>query len=260
MGQTDSIPERTEALQDVPRPVVAFATEYAADKIIPAHHHRRAQLIYAATGVLTVRSGDSVWIVPPSRALWMPPMIEHALRASGAVSMRTLYIEPDSHPGLPRESVVVEMSALLRELILRAMELPRLYDINGSDGRLMEVVLDEISAQRLLPLHLPIPRDPRLVRIYEQILENPADNRTMVDWATFAGASLRTLARLFSRETGLSFGRWRQQLRLHAALARLAQGVPVAVVAYDVGYDSPSAFSQMFQRALGRSPKSFLAD
>jgi AraC-like DNA-binding protein len=134
-----------------------------------------------------------------------------------------------------------------------------LYDERGAAGRLMTLILDEIAGLPTLGLDLPMPRDARLARICRALGGDPGSTRTLEDWGREAGGSGRTLARLFLRETGLTFAAWRQQARLLAALARLAAGEPVTRIALDLGYESPSAFAAMFKRALGAPPSRYLA-
>lgn len=247
-----------EALQGVPRPVVAMATDYAPGHRIAPHRHPRAQLIFAASGVLTVTTAAGTWVVPPQRAVWMPAGTEHRIRIGAApVAMRTLYIAPDAVPDLPGRCRVLAVSPLLRELIMAAMTRPRLYRLGGPDDRLMAVLLEQIRLAPEARLHLPTPRDSRLHAIAEGLAENPGDRRRLADWAGVAGASARTLARLFRRETGMGFDAWRRQLRLQTALTWLAVGRPVTAVALDLGYDSPSAFIAMFRRTLGRTPAQY---
>ena len=245
--------------QRVARPVAAMAKDFADGFHIVPHHHERAQLIFAARGVMTVATESGTWVVPPQRAVWMPAHVTHEIRMSGAVSMRTLYVRPDEAASLPPAVRVIAISPLLRELILRACELPVLYDEAGPEGRLMATLLDEIAALPSIALDLKMPVDPRLDRVCRALRAEPGDDRTLDDWAREAGASGRTLARLFQKETGLSFADWRQQARLLAAMARLAAGQPITRIALDLGYDSVSAFSAMFRRALGAPPSRYFS-
>jgi AraC-like DNA-binding protein len=247
-------PERLAAL---PRAVVAWQASYRPGEALPAHRHRRAQLVYAAEGMMRVTTPDGSWLVPPQRAVWVPPGTDHSIRMSSAVSMRTLYIDGEKARRMPSRCCVLSVSPLLRELILRAMELPTLYEIEGPQGRLMRVILDEIRTLPSLPLHLPTPGERRLVQLCRALLRDPGDRRGIEEWGRDIGASGRTLARLFRRETGMSFGAWRQQARLIEALARLGAGEPVTHVALDLGYESPSAFTAMFRRALGVTPSRY---
>ena len=152
---------------------------------------------------------------------------------------------------------VLPVSALLRELIIRATELPLRYDENGPAGHVVALLLDELHGAGTLPLQLPMPRDKRLRQICQTLLATPGDPRTLEQWASSANASARTLARLFVAETGLTFGAWRQQARVLEAMGRLGSGEPVTEVALDLGYDSVSAFSAMFRRAAGASPRQY---
>jgi AraC-like DNA-binding protein/quercetin dioxygenase-like cupin family protein len=245
--------------QRLPRPVAAMAKDFAAGHHIAPHTHERAQLIFAAEGVMMVSTAEGSWAVPPQRAVWVPGGTVHEIRMAGDVAMRTLYVAPDAAARLPAGVRVIAVSGLLRELILRACAAPVLYDEAGAHGRVMALILDEIAALPGVGLDLPMPRDRRLARICRALQADPGATRTLEDWAEDAGASARTLARLFVRETGLTFAAWRQQARLLAALARLATGQPVTEVALDLGYESPSAFAAMFRRALGAPPSRYLA-
>lgn len=240
--------------QDVPRPIAAMAKDFPNGSKIAPHRHRRAQLVFAAHGAMVVSTGQGTWVVPPNRAVWMPAETEHWIRTWGRVAMRTLYVRGDVAASLPAACCVIAVSSLLRELILRAVELPVHYDESGPEGRVMSLILDEIRTLPVLPLHLPWPEDARLRRLCAAMQEEPAKGRTLEEWGRSVGASSRTLARLFRQETGMSFGAWRQQVRLVDALGRLATGQPVTQVALDLGYQSPSAFTSMFRRALGRAP------
>lgn len=207
---------------------------------------------------MTVSTGDGTWVVPPQQAVWVPPGVLHEVTSIGALAMRTLYLHPAAIGGLPEACRVVTVPALLRELILRAVTLPPDYPPDGPEARLMAVVPDQLQALQPEPLHLPMPSDRRLRTITDALAKRPADGRSLADWARSAGASERTLARLFRRETGMTFGAWRQRLRLLAAIARLAEGRPVTAVAFDLGYESPSAFVAMFRRQLGEPPGRYL--
>lgn len=241
----------------LPRPVVVFPTDYARGEVIAPHRHGWAQLIYASEGVMTVSAETGNWVVPPQRAVWVPAGMVHSIVIERAARMRSLYVLPDAAPGLPRDCCVVSVPPLLRALILRAATLPRLYDEDGADGRLMRVLLDEIRHLPSAPLHLPRPSDPRLARVTDALLRDPADDRPFSAWARIAGASPRTLARLFAAQTGLSFRAYRQRARLLRALVELARGAAVTTVAIDLGYDSPSAFIAAFKRTFGVTPSRY---
>jgi AraC-like DNA-binding protein len=204
---------------------------------------------------MTVTTKNGIWVVPPQRAVWVPMGMEHEILTCGRLSMRTLYIKGDCLADLPQECRVVTVSRLLRALILHAVSLPRLYDLKGVDARIMSVILDQIrSLPVIAPLDLRIPQDPRSRKIYRALVDNPADNRSLEDWGRKVGACSRTLTRIFRAETDMSFRQWRRQFRILEATKRLGRKEPVTNIAFDLGYDSPSAFICMFKRALGRTP------
>ena len=245
--------------QAVPRPLAAMAKDYPDGWVNDWHRHARAQLVYASSGVMTITTPDGSWVVPSNRALWIPAGVDHHIVMSGPVTMRTLYIAAEAARGLPPACRVVAVSGLLRELILRAVELPLLYDEAGAAGRIAALIFDELRLLPTVPLHLPSPRDARLTRLCQALRDHPADARTLEGWGKLVGASARTLARAFLKETGMSFAAWRAQVRLLAGLARLAGGDKVTSVALDLGYDSPSAFIAMFRRQLGVTPSRYFA-
>jgi AraC-like DNA-binding protein len=243
--------------QRVPRAVSAMPKDFPRGFEIAPHKHERAQLIYATAGTMRVSTEDGVWVVPPQRAVWMPSGVRHSIVMSNDVTMRTLYLRKDAADGMPDVCRVIPVSPLLRELIVRATELPLNYDERGPAGHVVALILAELHGIDSLPLQLPMPRDPRLRQLCQALLTAPGDARTLEEWAANVNASPRTLARHFIAETGLTFGAWRQQARVLEAMGRLGGGEPVTQVALDLGYESVSAFSAMFRRASGASPSHF---
>jgi AraC-like DNA-binding protein len=246
--------------QDVPRPIAALSDEYPPGHHDPRHHHKRAQLIYATTGVMLIITDQASFVVPPQRAVWVPPRVEHEAYMRGHVSIRTLYVNETAVAGLPTTCNVIEVSDLLRELIIEACRIPVEYDVDGRDGRVMDLILTELKSMAHTPLHVPMPHDARLVRVCTAILRDPAQNDALDEWAESAGMGRRTFTRTFRRETGISFATWRQNVRLMEALSRLALGQSVTAVAFDVGYTSSSAFTAMFRRTFGVAPTRYLRE
>jgi AraC-like DNA-binding protein/quercetin dioxygenase-like cupin family protein len=242
---------------DTARPMAAMEIDYPSDASTGLHAHPRCQLLYAIEGVMIVRSASGTWVVPPNRAVWLVAGLEHEVRMSGAVKIRTLFVDPQAAPHLPEASCVVAISPLLRELIVAAMRVPLDYEPDTRDERLMRLLLDELVAVNVLPLHLPMPQDRRLRRVCEALLARPDDVSTAEQWAQELKVTPKTIHRLFSRETGLTFGQWRQQARLLFALERLAHGERIIDVALDSGYASQSAFAAMFRKHFGMPPSAF---
>jgi AraC-like DNA-binding protein/quercetin dioxygenase-like cupin family protein len=247
-------------IASVPRPIVAMALDYPNGHLIPFHQHNRSQFLYASSGVMTVTTVKGIWVVPPQRAVWIPALTGHQIGCSGKLSMRTLYIIPRDASNMPEECCVVSVPPLLRELILYAVTLPRLYELNSLEERIMNMILDLVQILKVAPLDLPMPTDVRLKKISKILTVNPGDNRTLKDWGKSVGATDRTLARLFRSETGMSFRQWRQQMRILESLRRLGREEQVSTVALDLGYNSPSAFIAMFRKALGKTPGQYFKE
>jgi AraC-like DNA-binding protein/mannose-6-phosphate isomerase-like protein (cupin superfamily) len=238
----------------VSQPVTAMSKNYPSGAEVARHQHERAQLLYAVEGVMRVATAVGTWIVPPQRALWIPPEVEHELRMIGAVAVRILYIVPDAAPGLPTTCTILSVSPLLRELILAAIEGPVEYAANSRGEAIVTLVLHEIAAIETVAPQLTMPHDDRVARVCQVVLDRIGENLGLDDLAAGIGVSARTMTRLFQQETGMSFQAWRQRARLSEALARLATGQRTARVAADLGYGSSAAFITMFKRMLGTTP------
>lgn len=249
------VPEYRRNLDDAPREVAALAQTLKPGHSIPLHMHRRAQLLYAVAGIMRVETAEAAWILPPARALWLPPETPHSVMMRSAVEMRTIYIDQAACASLPKQPVLVEISGLLRELILTLLEEPAAYDEHGRGGLTANLILTELARLQERRLDVPMPRDPRALRVARALLDNSSIDYDLDRWAIEAGASRRTLARIFRSETGLGFAEWRARLRAIDGLARLSAGASVAETAKSVGYASPSAFSAMIHRLLGHPPR-----
>ena len=237
-------------------PAAVMSKNYVHGAKVGAHTHRRHQLIWAEAGLMHVCAQACVWVVPPQRALWVPAGLEHALRMMGEVRMRTLYVEPSPRvQGTPENCKLVLISPLMRQLLLDAAKRPLEYVPGDRLDHVLALILDELAALREQPLHLPMPKDARLLRLCEALIADPSDSRSLEQWAHAVGASSRTLARLFARETLMRFVDWRNQARLAYAAMLLADKTPVGQVARRLGYASPSAFTAMMKRIHGCVPR-----
>ena len=232
------------------------ATYYDGYHIEP-HTHPWGQLIFAAKGVMRVNVADRLWIVPPERAIWAPPLTRHEIWAQGTFSMRTLYLAPRLTGLLTEECHAIEVSPLLRELILHIVRLAMLDGTEASHRRLIGVLIDQLNATEILPLSLKMPRDKRARLIAERLQKNPSDDTELPELAKIAGASVRTLQRLYRTETGLRFVEWRQRLRLLHAIALLSTCASVTQAGFEAGYASTSAFIAAFRKQLGETPMRF---
>lgn len=260
--QTRSIDKRTDRLLreclKVDRPVAAMAYDYAAKDRVPLHEHAKAQLLYAVAGTMTVSTRQGQWVLLPTRAVWVPAGVKHSIRMSGGLRMRSLFFD-ETTQGPGDECAVVEVSDLLRELILSMLKEPRRYSMEGRAGHLVALIREELRFTQTLPLHLPWPAEARLKKVCEAMQRRPSLRMSLEHWAAESAMSSRTLARLFQRELGMSFLSWRTQLLLLEAQGRLAQGQSSSRIAHGLGYDSHAAFCAMFRKSLGVSPTQHLA-
>jgi AraC-like DNA-binding protein len=255
---TRSISPSAKVATQVPRAVSALARSDPAGVAIAAHHHERDQFIYAIHGVMTVRTSDAIWTIPPSHGIWMPAFVEHAITMDVAVEMRTLYFQRGTVRRFGADCKVLAVTPLLRELILRAMAIPPRYAVDGPDGRLMQLVVDDMGVLEQQPLSLKLPTDKRLARLCQLLLDHPGDSASIAELGQQVGLSERSVIRLFPQETGLSLHRWRQQARLMRAFALSESGLGVGQIAFELGYSSGSAFSKMFVKQFGQSPRAVL--
>lgn len=241
-------------------PVVGWCHDDRQAKIFPAHSHRRGQLLHVTCDVMAISVDDSILIVPPHRAVWIPGGVEHAVRYPRGVALRSLYLDVAAlGVALPHRPLVLQLDPLGRELLKAAAELPWHAALDGAGRRLVTTLLDRLTMVPQGALHVPGGRDRRLIRVMKHLQASPGDKRSIAELAAIANCSTRTLARLFLQDTGMSAGAWREQLRLQIALERLAVGMSVTEIAVDLGYGTPSNFSTMFRRALGVPPSRYFS-
>lgn len=229
------------------------------DVVVPWHSHDWAQLAYPLRGAIRVSAAGMSWLTPAFRAVWIPPGIEHEVAMLGQVELRTVYVAREVAP-LPLEAcTVIEVSDLMRSLIESLSRVGRETPGDAERRDLMiRLLLTEMRQAPTLSLGLPLPRDRRLQALCEALMAEPASAMALGEWAVRVGASERTLARLFRDELQMSFGAWRQQLRLACALDMIGRNRPLGEVAAELGYASQAAFSAMFKRAFGVPPGRFM--
>ena len=273
MSQAGQVPDGQEdptllAPGGTTAPSPPEAVVFVCDFPMPAgtrfdwHTHEDHQLAWAPSGVLTVLTAEATWVLPPTRALWIPAGLPHETASQGRATMRSLYIRPGLFPVSWEETqnasrpTPVAASPLLAELIgyLGQPDLDA-----GRRGHAEALLADLLAPVPVTTMGVRLPSGLTARRVAEALLADPTDRRTLAEWGREVGASERTLARAFAAEAGVPFGRWRTLLRLQAALSMLAAGEPVSRVAGRVGYDTPSAFVAAFRRETGQTPGSYFA-
>lgn len=242
----------------LPGAIVATANEYPVHHRVQRHRHRRSQLLYAATGIMIVGTETGRWIVPPERAVWIPAGMHHEVKSLVHVSTRSIYVDPAVDPALPQDCRVIAISPLMRELLLETADIPLPYAHGSRADAIFSLLVHEIVRAPVLPLDIPMPQDVRIAARCRAYLRRPSPHETIDDWCRALGLSRRTFTRRFRAETGASFANWCRQAVIFAALSRLAAGESITPLAFDLGYDSASAFTTMFKRVVGVPPSRYL--
>lgn len=223
-----------------------------------AHSHARGQLLGSLRGLLSVGVEDGVRITPAIHAVWLPPHTVHSGTSHGPFHGWSVYVAEPACADLPQRPRTIRLSGLLREAVLRAASWPvQSSSLEGARAHVAEVILDEIRTLPVEPFGLPLPRDPRLLRIARALIADPADGRELEAWASWAAVSPRTLSRRFVVETGFHFTGWRQRARMLRSLEMLAAAQSVTAIALDLGYATASAFIGVFRRTFGETPAAY---
>ena len=234
-------------------PVIAFRfdSQQGLAREVDWHHHERAQLICVERGLLTTRTSHGTWSLAPGSAGWMPPLEPHTVTLDGPLRGWGMALAAPACATLPADPCVLGLSKLAQALADRICEWPLGDATTPERQHIIDVLLDEIRAAPRQRMHLPMPHDRRLLKIASQLLADPSDERSLAEWAHWAGLSPRSLTRHFRDETTLSFAQWRQQARLAEALRQLTDGRSVADIAHALGFSSASAFVTVFRRHFG---------
>jgi AraC-like DNA-binding protein len=246
---------------DALRPLRAKEHFLCADTLVELHTHPWPQLTFSTRGVIRLSTADGSYIVPPSRALWVPADVAHSVTLIEDAELRTVYLHSWLGPGWEK-CEVLEISPLLRALMLALDTTPDgLPPVDPHAAQrerwIAPLLVDELERATQIRIDVPLPADKRLRQLCETLLRNPANRATLAERAQAIGASERTVARLFRDQLGLSWQQWRQQAVLAHALPLLARGMAVSQVASASGYATDSAFCAMFKSATGQSPTSF---
>jgi AraC-like DNA-binding protein len=245
-------------LSDTAVPVQPLARTYPRGRFIEPHEHVWGQVLYATSGVMWVETPLEALVVPPQRAVWLPPGVVHGIRVVTDLEMRNIYLRPAIAATLEKTVQVFEVGQLLRQLILGLVEHAGDQESAYYDALVSLALLELQRAKRsILKIPMPDHSDRRLLNLCQAVMSNPSLTIPFEQHAENAGASVRTLARLFQSALGMGFAEWRRQVQLATAVAELIQGVPVSTIARSLGY-SPSSFSDMFRRELGVAPSQYL--
>lgn len=237
----------------------ATAISYQRGEVDPPHYHLEGQLLFAIRGVMLVEAGGRRWVIPPQRALWIPPLMTHSYRLLSRTELRAVYFSSSlisECTNFTQNSRVHVVSAapLLKQLIASLFT----DEYNDQTKRKMALLLLEILCEApSVATELPMPRDKRLQRAVRKLMLIPRWEASLNDMADAANMSERSFSRLFQRDTGFTFRAWRQRARIYASLDLLSNRVPVKQIAWQLGFSCPAAFSAAFRSVMGRAPGEF---
>lgn len=250
---TIEVPE----IETLPKAVFLRSQNLGAREIFPTHTHRWNQFVYATSGTLVVTVAGSWYVITPEQAIWVPTGVPHTTGALNGAAFRNLYVADVPGLGMPDVCTPYSVSGLLRALIVELELADQRIEADSYIDKLHDLVFEQLRRLKKQAFHLPWPQTPQLHRICETLYANPADSRSIDAWGRELGASGRTLARRFEKETGITLREWRHKLRLFLALEWLCAGRHVTDIALDLGYASTSAFTYMFRQEIGCPPSAW---
>ncbi|MHB1960657.1 MAG: AraC family transcriptional regulator [Acidobacteriaceae bacterium] len=239
--------------------VATLAYEYPSRFQVPEHAHGSDQLIYAISGLMEVSSDQSVWLVPPHFALWIPARTRHRIHMPGSVSMRTIYLRTGLAARLEPHCAVLHVTPLLRELIVETVSIGQLRMRDRYECALRALLIRQLQNASPVPTFVTLPREERALAVAQAILRNPAESKPMAVLCSEIGVSVRTIERAFRKDVDTNFESWRRQVRLTKAVELLVSGCSIKEVAYKIGYCQSSAFVEMFRRTYGATPKVWIS-
>ncbi len=235
--------------------IVGLASTYDAGTLIAPHAHPAHQIVHAISGTMRVSVQNKMWFVPPGRAMWMPAQTNHSIQCLGRVKMRTVYLS-EAYPPVQANVTVIAVSHLMREVLIQLAE----GDDNHMKLLFADVLINEIRQGALQPLNLPTPDNPRIAKLALHLQTKPADQTTLKAWAKQLGFSERNLIRSTRTETGMTFRELRRLTRIMVSLDKLSAGQSVTETAFDVGFETPSAFIHAFQLLIGKTPRQYMSN
>ncbi|WP_422037903.1 AraC family transcriptional regulator [Roseibium sp.] len=253
-------PELSEfPTHEVAAPLIGYAKAQPRGALNEWHAHDAAQLFHVVKGSLAIDTEHGTFFAPPERAVWLPPRVAHQTRYLTDTDLRYVYVQMEHTHDLPQTPQVIQVTDLLRSLILEFMSYPRAETEEGPAARIAAVILDQLKMLPAAPLQLPMPQDSRLRTLCEAIVRCPAHIPSLEEAARHCTVSVRSFERRMKAETGLSFRTWCRQVKLFRALELLASGRTVSDVSHKLGYEGPSAFVATFKKAFGVTPGRYFA-
>jgi AraC-like DNA-binding protein len=248
-----------QSLNPLSRPIVMLKRLLSKDHTVRSHKHNWGQFLYAQKGVLAITTDSFRYICPAEQGIWLPSNVPHEVTTLTDCVLSSLYIDNSETSSLDNCAHMIQVSALLKMLIIEAVKFTDDYDWQGNQGRHFRLVRDLVGSAKKVDTQLPYPATEKLLHITRHLSLHPDNNQSLEAWGRVVGASSRTLSRDFKKETGLTFSDWRIRLKLQVAIRQLHEGQSVTNVALNLGYETTSAFTFMFRTKLGKAPSKFIA-
>jgi AraC-like DNA-binding protein len=225
---------------------------------VRVHQHNWGQFLYAQKGVLAIVTDSFRYICPAEQGIWLPSNVPHEVTTLSDCILSSLYIDNSETSAIDNYAHMLQVSPLLKMLIVEAVKFTDNYDWQSTQGRHFRLIRDQVGSATKMDTQLPYPVTEKLLHITHQLNLFPANNQSLEAWGRVVGASSRTLSRSFRKETGLTFNEWRIRLKLQVAIRQLHEGQTVTNVALNLGYETSSAFTFMFRTKLGKTPSQFI--
>jgi len=248
-----------EEYQNIQNNIGVMPKEFIKGYFSPPHYHERAQLVYGISGIMEIYVNKQVWILSPKTALFIPNNILHSMRAITDISLRTLYIKKEIANEIYNEDVkLLKVSGFLKELIERASLMPINYDINSINGKIIDIIINELKFAEEIRYFIPTPAAEILIKIESMIMNNHLLLKEKIGyWSDYFHMSSKTLNRLILKDLGVTFILWKQYLAIKISLIQISERKSLTNIAYDLGYQSPSNFCRMFKNITGQNPSFF---
>jgi len=244
-------------IYDPSRRLLTNAATIDEPHVIPLHHHSRSQLLCISSGRIKVTVDGRCWTVSSGNAIWIQSGAFHEVYAGEAVEYRSIYLDPTTAKSVPLSSGVVEMKPLIKELIHESVLFGNTYLPNSPESRINDVLLDNLRKMKYETCPIVMPINPKLSKLCEVVLDNPSIQFSLDEWGKKCGASGRNLARIFKRQTGVSYTQWCNRVRVFHAVERLKAGDSVTTISISLGYANCSAFTHMFKSVTGLKPREY---
>lgn len=239
-------------------PIFAYAKDYDHGYFEDFHQHDRIQLLHTLSGVIHVKTDEGIWVIPPSKGIWIPENKVHAISIHGQVKARGIFVQPYARADFITECAVVAIPKLLSELINEAVNIKDEIIPHTRNERLLELILDELRILEELPFQLPEPKSILLKEIVIFLKSDFSKGTDLDEISRNFHISPKKVSRLFLKETNMTFSTWYKQAKLLQALTELELKKSILNIALELGYESPSSFSYMFKREMGVSPTEYL--